>query len=188
MEKWYSGNVILLLKNTLYGLKQAAYRFWSHLLTLVHHVQFSRSKADPCLYFKWTETGALLLWFSWVDDCIVNGSEAEILKAKSETMSQVDCEDGGELKEFVGCKIDHDRSQRALKFTQPVLLQSFTDEFLIAQEKDAPTTPGIPLKTLQLGNATQVKLQIGSWKAASLICHDTMPTDQRSILLPCIVR
>jgi hypothetical protein len=108
MTKWYSGNVVLLLKKTLYGLKQAAYRFWSYLLTIVHHVQFSRSKADPCLYFRWTESGALLLWFSWVDDCIVTGSEEEMLQAKHEIMFHVDCEDGGEMKEFVGCKIDHD--------------------------------------------------------------------------------
>jgi hypothetical protein len=52
IEKWYSGNVILLLKKTLYGLKQAAYRFWSYLLTIVHHVQFSTSKADSSLYFR----------------------------------------------------------------------------------------------------------------------------------------
>jgi hypothetical protein len=57
MTKWYIGNVVL---QTLYGLKQAAYRFWLYLLTIVHHVQFSRSKADPCLYFRWTESGALL--------------------------------------------------------------------------------------------------------------------------------
>jgi hypothetical protein len=42
MEKWYTGNVVLLLKKTLYGLKQAAYRFWSYLLTIVRYVQFSR--------------------------------------------------------------------------------------------------------------------------------------------------
>jgi hypothetical protein len=156
MEKWYTGNVVLLLKKTLYGLKQAAYRFWSYLLTIVRHVQFSRSKADPCLYFRWTETGALLLWFSWVDDCIVTGSEEEVLHAKQDIMSHLDCEDGGVMKDFVGCKIDHDRTKKTLKFTQPVLLQSLMDEFSIVKERDAPTTPGIPLKSLQLGNETPV--------------------------------
>jgi hypothetical protein len=96
------------------------------------------------------------LWFPWVDDCIVTGSEEEMLQAKHKIMSHVDCEDGGEMKEFVGCKIDHDRSKRTQKITQPVLLQSQIDELSIAKERDVPTTLGIPLKTLQLGHATPV--------------------------------
>jgi hypothetical protein len=96
------------------------------------------------------------LWFSRVDDCIVTWSEEEMLQAKREIMTQVDCEDGGVMKEFVGCKINHDRTKKTLRFTQPVLLQSLMDEFPIAKEMDAPTTPGIPLKTLQLGNETPV--------------------------------
>jgi hypothetical protein len=96
------------------------------------------------------------LRFSWVDDCIVAGAEAEMLQAKREIMSHVDCEDGGEMKEFVGCTIDYDRRKRALKITQPVLLQSLIDEFSISKDKDTPTTPGIPLKTLQLGNTAPV--------------------------------
>jgi hypothetical protein len=30
-------------------------------------MKYNRSKADPCLYYHWTETG-LVLWLSWVDD------------------------------------------------------------------------------------------------------------------------
>jgi hypothetical protein len=66
-----------------------------------------RSKPDPCLYYKWTETGAFLLWISWVDDCFLTGPTSELLKLKSDILSQVECDDGGELEEFVGCKIDH---------------------------------------------------------------------------------
>jgi hypothetical protein len=35
MEKWNTGDVVLLLHNPLSGLKQAAYRFWLFLLTIV---------------------------------------------------------------------------------------------------------------------------------------------------------
>jgi hypothetical protein len=65
-------------------------------------------------------------------------------------MNQIlDCDDGGDILEFIGCKIDYDRTNKSLRFTQPVLLQSFTDEFKIA-EKEMPKTPGTPFKTLQL--------------------------------------
>jgi Reverse transcriptase (RNA-dependent DNA polymerase) len=91
MEKWYGDKVYLLLHKTIYGLKQAAYRFWVFLLQIVRKLNCVRSKADPCLYFKWTDTGALLLWFSWVDDCFITGPEIEVTKFKEELMSAVDC-------------------------------------------------------------------------------------------------
>jgi hypothetical protein len=37
-----------------------------------------------------------------VDDCLLTGPETEIMKLKKEIMQQVDCDDGGEIKEFVG--------------------------------------------------------------------------------------
>ena len=42
-------------------------------------------------------------------------------------MRRFDCEDGGELREYVGCKLD--RKGDTLKITQPILVQSLKDEF-----------------------------------------------------------
>jgi hypothetical protein len=91
-----------------------------------------------------------------VDDCFITGPQDELLEFEKEMIQKLDCDDGGELKEFVGCKIDYDRTRKTLQFTQPVLLQSFTDEFAIA-ESEMPKTPGVPLKTLQFGHKTQVE-------------------------------
>jgi hypothetical protein len=41
--------------------------------------------------------------------------------------SRFECDDLGELNEYVGCKID--RNEDYVKFTQPVLIQSYEDEF-----------------------------------------------------------
>jgi hypothetical protein len=40
-----------------------------------------------------------------------------------------ECEDIGELKEYVGCKIDQNKKDESLKITQPVIIRSFQDEF-----------------------------------------------------------
>ena len=40
-----------------------------------------------------------------------------------------DCDDVGDFKEYVGCKIDYNQDEGELRFTQPVLLQSYVDEF-----------------------------------------------------------
>ena len=49
----------------------------------------------------------------------------------------------GELKEYIGCKLD--RTNDSIKITQPVLMQSYTDEFDLSDERKAPVTPAEPL-------------------------------------------
>jgi hypothetical protein len=60
-EKFNPSNPVLLLLKTIYGLKQAALAFWRELLKALMSMRFGRSKADPCLYFRWTASG-LILW------------------------------------------------------------------------------------------------------------------------------
>jgi hypothetical protein len=60
-----------------------------------------------------------------VDDCFITGPKGAALKFTMDMMTTVDCDDGGELKEYVGCKIDQDREARKLKIPQPVLFREF---------------------------------------------------------------
>ena len=54
-----------------------------------------------------------------------------------------DCDDEGNFDEYVGCKIEKNINEGWMKFTQPVLLQSYTDEFqLPASEYTSPGEPG----------------------------------------------
>ena len=71
------------------------------------HMQYLRSKADPCLRFKWMkdkETGkdCLVMWVIWVDDCLIVGPRGMVMHAKEQMKKLFDCEDVGELKEYVG--------------------------------------------------------------------------------------
>jgi len=63
-------------------------------------------------------------------------------KMKNDFMKLLDCEDSGELNEYVGVKID--KKDNAVKLTQPVLIQSLEDEFEIPQDtpKHLPVPPG----------------------------------------------
>ncbi len=81
-EKYYDPMYyVLLLLQTIYGLKQSAMAFLRQLLMAFESMNFKRSKADPCLYFDWTALG-LVLWLSWIDDCLVVGQEEAVRKAK----------------------------------------------------------------------------------------------------------
>jgi hypothetical protein len=152
MEHHYATDIYLKLNKTLYGLKQAAYRFWLYLLTIVRDIGCQRSKADPCLYFK---DGSLVLWFSWVDDCFLTGPTEDLAALKRDVMEMVECDDA-QAEEFVGYKIEYNRAEKWLRLTQPVLLQSFADEFQINDEQH-PLTPGIPTKALQIGSLPVVQ-------------------------------
>ena len=64
-ENNFNKDVVLNLNRTIYGLKQAASTFWSELLMALSDIGFTRSDADPCMYFKWGSNG-LNLCLSWV--------------------------------------------------------------------------------------------------------------------------
>ena len=142
------GNWVMLLLRTLYGNKQAAKRFWLFILGIfVRLLGYKYNRADPCLFYKWTDKG-LVLWSTWVDDCLSVGPSKDLVIAeKNKLTSLVKCDDTGELKEYVGCKVDYDRDKRTIKLTQPVLLQSFEDEFKLPQA--SPKTPAAPQTMLQ---------------------------------------
>jgi hypothetical protein len=131
-ESYYAEGMVLRLMKTIYGLKQAARAFWRELTAALADMRYSQSPADPCLYFCWTMKG-LIIWLSWIDDCLIAGNHDGVELAKEQMKQRFDCDDVGELKEYVGCKIE--RSEKAIRFTQPVLLQSFEDEFQCKEGK-----------------------------------------------------
>ena len=52
-----------------------------------------------------------------------------------------DCDDVGEMKEYVGCKVDYNHEKRYMQLTQPVFIQSLEDEFDWGNEGPVPKIP-----------------------------------------------
>ena len=78
------------------------------------------------------------------------------------------------MTEYVGCKIDWNREERFIKFTQPVLIQSFTDEFELPNRKY--NLPGEPGKVLtqcddehQIGQSEQKRYRMAVGKLLHLM-------------------
>jgi hypothetical protein len=92
---------------------------------------------------------------------------------KEQLMERFDCDEIGELTEYIGCKIE--RGEGWMKLTQPVLLQSFEDEFNLPDTK-TPNTPAAPGEVLRSGTATslmnkemQMKYRSGTGKLLHLM-------------------
>ena len=66
---------------------------------------WKKSWVDPCIYYKETENG-LVLWLSWINDCLCVGPDIEVKKARADILARFECDNVGELKEYLGCKID----------------------------------------------------------------------------------
>ena len=104
LEDEYETNVLLKLLAPIYGLKNAAMAFYCKLKKCMEGIGCERSLADPCLYFAWGS--GLMIWLSWIDDCMCCGKPNDVMHYKGELMMKLDCEDADELQEYVGCKIE----------------------------------------------------------------------------------
>jgi hypothetical protein len=71
--------------------------------------------------------------------------------SKKEFFPHFECDDTGVTKEYIGNKID--RKEGEIKMTQPVLLQSFTDEFTFVQDMKV-RNPAIPETVLNTAEGT----------------------------------
>jgi hypothetical protein len=115
-------------------------------------MNYRRSKADPCLYFNWTRDG-LIVYISWFDDCLVACKKKGVIIAKGQMTARFDCEEIGEVDEYVGCKVERNYEENSIKLTQPVMLQSFVDEFDLPNGP-APDTPATPCRALVKADTT----------------------------------
>jgi hypothetical protein len=86
-RQFYPSDTVLLLKKTLYGLKQVAMAFYSKLLAATKNIRLTRSTADPCLYYKW-ERGSLVIMILWIDNNMILGPEDLVIKVKTDLMKQ----------------------------------------------------------------------------------------------------
>jgi hypothetical protein len=97
----------------------------------------------------------LVAWISWIDDCLVAGDTIAVETAKEKMKSRFDCDDLGELNEYVSCEID--RGEDFVKFTQPVLLQSYEDEFEFNKTRSVFTPEEQGKVLMQCDQGTELK-------------------------------
>ena len=171
-EWFYLADYGLLLLQTLYGLKQAAWAFWKCLLEVLCKLQYKHNAANPCVYFRWLNDGTLNIWSSWVNDMLNAGAKSGVMTAVEQFKKQFKCDDVGELREYVGCKIEIKYEKRYAKLTQPVLLQSLQDEFVLP-EGEAPATPAVPGNVFEpiKGKPLQSRLQKINRKGIGKLLH-----------------
>jgi hypothetical protein len=112
----------------------------------------------------------LVLWVSWIDDCVSVRKKKGIDITKKAFMERFDCDDLGNMDEYVGCKLVQNHEERWIKFLQPVLLQSYKDKFALPDEKK-PVIPadGGPEKQKMLRSGTGKLLHMMQWSRPEIL-------------------
>ena len=159
MEEFYGRreDVVLLLNAPIYGTKQAAFCFYKTLVGKIKDSKYERSKADPCLYYRW-KNGRLALMVSWVDDIMALGHPEDVKQIEEDLKNAFACKSEGYLKEYVGSKVDFTRDETGLgtiKITQPVLVQKLAESFDVAGGRN-PKTPAIAGQVLVRGDGSNM--------------------------------
>ena len=70
---------------------------------------------------------------SFIDDMLIGCAEVAMESVKKKFTKTVDCDDIGEMKEYIGTKINIDQHNKTVQIKQPVLVQSLNDKFNIAE-------------------------------------------------------
>jgi hypothetical protein len=114
------------------SLVQKAMAFWQKVVLMF----------ATCLFYKWPDHG-LCLRISYIDDLADAGSKTAVLQSKKSITQIFECDEVGEINEYVDCTIQHNQKGGWMKLTQPVLLQSLKDEFVLPYEiLSSPAVPG----------------------------------------------
>ena len=143
-----TGRVYIMLK-AIYGLKQAG-QVWNDLLNhvLTNLLGFTRSQADPCVYYK--PANKLTMALLHVDDTTLYGERKRLDELKTDISQHFAITASGGLRNFVGLQVDRNRAARTLKIHQARYLQTILERFGMADcnAVSTPLDPNIKLVPL----------------------------------------
>lgn len=98
-------NKVYLLKKALYGLKQAPRAWYSRIDEHLHNIGFKKSMSESTLYIKVIDADLIVVSL-YVDDLLVTGSTADLIKKfKAQMMEVFEMTDLGDMTYFLGMEI-----------------------------------------------------------------------------------
>jgi hypothetical protein len=142
-EGFRKADKVLLLKKALYGLKQAP-REWYLLIRkfITEELKFKATISDPCLFFRRSKTGKVILIFLFVDDFQISyhkDDAAEWSIEKEKLIRKFNTKDMGASKWILGMRIQRDRRNHILTLDHELYITKALQRFGLSECKTVST-------------------------------------------------
>jgi len=140
-------HLVCRLKKALYGLKQAP-RNWYLLISkfVLEDLGYKATVSDPCLFFRRSKTGRLMLLFLFVDDFQTSyhpEDKVEWDALKDKLVARFKTKDLGASTWILGMRITRDLQARTITLDQELYVTKALERHGMDQCKPA-ATPGVP--------------------------------------------
>ncbi|CAI7877781.1 unnamed protein product [Closterium sp. NIES-53] len=132
------------LRRPVYGVRQAPRKWHDTLRMTLVALGFAPSTANPSLFLRTDTSLPPFYVLVYVDDLVFATADIEALAlVKSELQKRHSCTDLGELRNYLGLQITHDRARRTITLTQSHMvhqvLQRFGFRYSSPQSTPLPT-------------------------------------------------
>ena len=95
---------VVKLEQTIYGLVQSARQFWKKLHNMLKTLGFGGGDIDPCLLYKKTDKGIVLIGL-YVDDLLIIGDEDDINETIAGLKKHFSVKVEDDINDYLSCKI-----------------------------------------------------------------------------------
>src|SRR5271168_1023683 len=126
---------VVKLKKSLYGLKQAGRKWYNSLCCSLVKIGFTRSTADPGVFYVQVGGGMIVLAIH-VDDTPIAGSTAKLVNEfKGRIDEKFKITDLGSISWLLGLSIERDCAARTLYISQRSYIESIICRFNLEEAK-----------------------------------------------------
>jgi len=135
--------LVLHLKKSLYGLKQSPRNWYLRVSAFIlERLGFKATVSDPCLFWKRSRTGRLMLIYLFVDDFQASfhrDDREEWNDSKHQLVKEFNTKDMGESKWMLGMRITRDRKARTITLDQEVYVSKALEKYGYSECTTRPT-------------------------------------------------
>ena len=136
------------LKKGIYGLCQAARKFWKKFVDTIKKEPFgfAVSPADPCMLFKEDNLGICII-IMYVDDMLIIGKKEQIQDFASKIQKEFSVKIQHNLADYLGCEFHMNKERTRGWFGQTSIIRSLEHKHKFGEKtmkERLSLTPGTP--------------------------------------------
>ncbi|TQD95783.1 hypothetical protein C1H46_018622 [Malus baccata] len=134
-------NLVCKLKKSLYGLKQAPRQWNKKFNSFMMSNRYKITHAEFCVYIKQFSEGKFIILLLYVDDMLIVGQDASMIKKLKEKLSKsFDIKNLGPAKQILGMEIIRDRKSKKLWLSQEKYVERVLERFNMKAAKSVSSS------------------------------------------------